>query len=113
MLIMAASQFTLPHFVKSVAAQFTSRKPKPKPKAKEVASSNHEMRTFGATSSKHYYSRFDETDIGTDTVVNVQGLPPVDYDQDDDCESQRSNRPIRGIMQTKETVIRYEMTLHT
>lgn len=112
MLIMAASQFTLPHFIKSVAAQFIAHKPKPKPK-KQVTSSNHEMRTFGATSSKHYYSRFDETDIGTDTIVNVQGLPPVDYDQDGDCESQHSQRPIRGIMQTKETVIRYEMMSHS
>lgn len=73
-------------------------------------SSNHELRTFGAGSSRNraYYNRFDETDIGTDTVIDVQGLPPKAKSRDNSRTSGEDNESDKGIIQTRETHVYYE-----
>lgn len=85
----------------------------------KTPSTNHELRTFGAGSARNraYYSRFDETDTGTDTIVNVQGLPPQEkedkfQDQEPEDSDKRTetndNLSDKVIVQTKTTHVYYE-----
>ncbi|KAK2611986.1 hypothetical protein QQS21_001951 [Conoideocrella luteorostrata] len=122
LLTICASLPTIRHFFKAVAPQFIpsgsfgSRKT-----VSKTPSTNHELRTFGAGSVRNraYYSRFDATDIGTDTIVNVQGLPPqpkaekeqdrLDGDKESDKNSgQDDHGSGKGIVQTRTTHVYYE-----
>lgn len=110
---MCASLSTLRHFFKAVAPRLlSSTDPNSSKKPSKQVSSNHELRTFGAGSSRNraYYNRFDETDVGMDTVIGVQGLPP-EKKRPTDGDSKTSNEDAeseKGIMQTRETHVYYE-----
>lgn len=120
LLIICASLSTVRHFFKAIAPRllsstsFGSRKTLSK-----TPSTNHELRTFGAGGARNraYYSRFDASDTGTDTIVNIQGLPPKaknDKIQDREPEDidKRSetddNGSEKGILQTRTTHVYYE-----
>lgn len=114
LLIICASLSTIKHFVSAVAPKLTFSSLSSNKKSSRSLSANHELRTFGAGSSrKRYYSRFDETDVGTDTIIRVQGLPH-DEEAARDKECNRSGPEDegsdKGIIQTKETHVYYENT---
>lgn len=106
---------TIKHFFKAVAPKLSfSSTPSSSKKSSRTLSANHELRTFGAGSSrKRYYSRFDETDIGTDTIIRVQGLPhdeTINRDKDTTHTGTDDQGSDKGIIQTKETHVYYEST---
>lgn len=105
---------TIKHFFKAVAPKLNfSSTPLSSKKSSRSLSANHELRTFGAGSSrKRYYSRFDETDIGTETIIRVQGLPhdeTINRDRDTTTHAGTDDQGSdKGIIQTKETHVYYE-----
>lgn len=111
---MCASLSTVRHFFKAIAPRLVSSSD-PNSNSKKPSrgtSGNHELRTFGAGSSRSraYYNRFDETDVGMDTVIGVQGSPPTDSKLGD-INSKASNEDAgsdKAIIQTRETHVYYE-----
>lgn len=114
LLIMCASVNTLRHFVQAVAPRLLSSTGggNSSKRSSKPLSSAHELRTFGAGSSRSraYYNRFDEADVGTDTVVDIQGMPSPDRKQGvvGEQKSQEDDGSEQGIVQTKETRVYYE-----
>ncbi|KAK5992199.1 hypothetical protein PT974_05600 [Cladobotryum mycophilum] len=110
LLIMCASLSTLNQFIKVVAPKLVSSiHESTKKGSKSVSSHRHELHTFGsgAPKGRAYYNRFDDNDLVTDTIIDIEGHPPK---SSGDVASQTSNDDgsDRGIVQTKETHVYYE-----